>query len=345
MKNDLGVAETMVLFAITFSLVASSFCVSWIVNDYATSPPCPFGSSCAPIQLAWDSTSGIPNLYSQDYTNTSGFDNNLTFSQSDWLTDYGEWTQQDGVGYVLTSPSTGFFQSTPLMLLDSILPENGHYIVNYGIDNAPAGDYAVYPRISGVDAKLSQYTIKVKFSSDGVHVRSDLTSFEDSALGDTHPDLYFFPLAGAQETISGGSTITTDYVPKEDVLAVSKDGVMLFSVSGINSDKTVTDLQGKMYHGGVSTNNAGFILKGTSATRAATSKAGGFSSLWSGLVETVANYIPGAAQVLQISTVMLQVIAWTLPEAIFPLWLNVLLIKTQVIIILYLIARLARGGG
>lgn len=328
-------SEAALLLGLLISLTASSFCVALIANNYSTNPPCPMGSECGPITLSYTGITAPAVWTTEDYTNTSGYNSTLIGSPSQWGVDYGEWTQGAG-GMVLTASSTDLQSGEPTVYLKNVVPLNGQYSVYYTVDNVPNEWFDIYARKSQRD--LAVYDIKIHFDQEGIHVRDNV------GLGG---DLMFWPYENAQTTLPGGSSIRVDYNTNTNVLQVVKDGGAVYALSGVYPLNGVT---GEMYYAAVSSNSVGFALKGSSTQRSLTpdtANDGSYSlaSIWAGVIQMVDGVIPGAGAVIQMVTIFGQVIVWTLPEEIMPLWLNMILIKTQAIAVIYLGARLARGGG
>jgi hypothetical protein len=333
--------ESMVLFALIFSLVASSFCVAWIVNDYAASPVCVLGQPCAPIALGFDAIPPVGGLVENNYTNTSGYDHNLTYQQDNFFGEFGTWTQGTN-GFELTSAEPWWSVNNPVLLLNAVTDVNGVYTVDYSIDNVPNTKYFLTPRRIGQNGN-SMYNVKVALDTDGIHlIKMPKGLFEE--------DESFISLVGAQTTETGGSTIRTVFDKNLDTLSVYKDGSEIATFTGLNhlSNDAIT---GSIYYGGVGSNSVGFIVKGTVTTQVGssltqpTATVNGISGFYDGIVNAIDGIIPGSGALLKMLAIVAQVTVWTLPDAIFPAWLNILLIKTQVVAILYLMARLARGGG
>jgi hypothetical protein len=333
-------SEAMILFGLVFSLVASSFCVAWIVNDYAESPPCLTGS-CAPIALGFDAIPPVGTHVHNDYTNSSGYDPNLTYQQDNFFGEFGTWTQGAN-GFELTGAEPWWSVNDPVMLLNQVADANGIYTVDYAIDNAPNEKFFITPRRIGQNGN-SMYNIRVVFDTDGIHFRKYPKGLWDE-------DEYFYSMPGIQTTIAGGSTITTVYDKNQNTLTITKDGSEILTQTGLRAlgNDAIT---GSIYYGGVGSNSVGFLLKGTVTAQVATSLTqstatiNGISGFYDGVINAINGVIPGSGALIRMLAIVAQVTVWTLPESVFPAWLNILLIKTQVIAILYLMARLARGGG
>lgn len=341
-------SEAMILFALTFSLVASSFACSWILVDYSNTNLCKEGTgqACGPIILGYNQIPGAATIIGQDFTNKSAFNSNISLQGGAGYVfgTYGEWTQADGVGYTLTA-GPSLLQGDPIIQMDSVTKTNGITTVNYLIDNVPNGDFYITPRKLGEGR--TKYDIKVTFSQDGIHI----AKYPDYFI--FPGDLYFDQLIGAQETAPGtGSIITTTLDENSGILTIDKDGVRIYEHSNMPAwDKDIAASAGNnLYYGGAGSHNVGFVFKGTPLTsysyvdpsKVYNKKVGGY---WEGLIGWLNDTIPGLGAVTEMIATLSTIILWTLPDSVFPLWLNILLIKTQVIAILYLIARLARGGG
>lgn len=343
-------SEAMILFSLCFSLVASSFCCAWIINDYSGTTLCGQGQPCGPIILNYQQIPAGTTMTGQDFTNTSGYEPNVTWAAGGgvFFGEYGEWEQQDGIGYVLTA-SHGWFQDTPMLIVDDIIKTNGVTTVNYFVDNPTNGDFIITPRYLGAGHTVSD--IRLTFSSDGIHVAK-------------YPDYFIFPsdltfVNAPNVQVTGGTTLggyegslyTTVLDENSNNLKVYKDGVMVFDENNMPAwDTTQGMSQTGVYYGGIGSNEVGFTLIGLPDTgiqyiQPEEETAFAWGNYWKGLVGWVDKVVPGAGATIQMIGVLGAIIVWTLPETVFPLWLNVLLIKTQVVAILYLAARLARGGG
>jgi hypothetical protein len=335
--------DSAILFAVCFSLVASSFCCSWIINDYTNSPLCLQGQACGPIVLNYQPIPKGVTITGQDFTNASGYDQNLTWpAGAGVLGNYGTWQQQEGTGMVLTG-SSGLLQDTPMIVIDDLTGNNGVYTVNYLIDNSPGGDFIITPRYMGAGHTVSD--IRITFKQDGIHI----AKYPDYFI--LPSDLYYENVPNVEATQAGGSLYSTVLDTNLNTLTISKDGNIIYQGGNMPSlDPDTAMSQTGVYYGGVGSNNVGFTIKGFpdtgfNAIDPADEVSFGIGNYWTGFIGWLDKVIPGAGAVYQMVSTMGAIIVWTLPESMFPLWLNVLLIKTQVIIILYLLAKLIRGGG
>jgi hypothetical protein len=201
-----------------------------------------------------------------DFTAIPLIDTNTTKLSS------GFWELTPGVGLVLTAAP--FLGTTETVLIRNIQSVGNVYTVNYLIDNSQAGgDWHIYPRSYG--SLLSGYDIDLNFKSDGIHIPDVWVPI--NLLTGT-PDLFFYPMPGASNTIAGGSTIQTvlTEIPgssgalgqpttSTSILTVSKDGTVLFTTNVISA-KPGTVSNDDLLHGGVGSNFAHFILVGIPTT-------------------------------------------------------------------------------
>lgn len=356
----MAATETMVFFALMFSLLASSTTIAWIANDYAASPPCGINSACAPIDLHPTVKQETGPTISETYTTASGYDPNNTYPMDDALHGYGTWTQ-DSTGYHLTATGS-LFGGDPILLLNGVLPTNNIYTVTYVIDNSPNGEFYITPRRTLANAQ-TELDIRLVFAADGIHIKkypAPLPFFGNS-------DLYFITYPNAQDTKAGGSEYVVVFDEELNQVTVWKDGISMFAMSGLPDEiqtymgqpepggaapGETDDVRMGMgfYYGGVGSREVGFNVISTEAKRnmqhVVTGNAAQVSAWWwKGITDTLDSAIPGSGGVLEMLALISTVIAWTLPEAIFPLWANLLLIKTQGAALIYIGSRLARGGG
>jgi hypothetical protein len=336
--------DTAIFMAVLISLLCSSFCVAWIANDYAQAPVCVFGTQCAPIEIGLQTVPYNESVSTQDYRNTTTYDPALTKSPYTVGATFGSWTQGAG-GFTLTDAAPAVIGKDPSIYLENVIATNGVYSVDYVIDNANGGEFYIAPRMGDFpsvyfilpfDYAIRPITIPIMFSSTGIRIPG-----HDLILW----DVYTQTIPDVQTTLPGGSLFTVIYDEPNKGITVIKDGTTLMEETGLELPDMVTVSQ-DVHFGGVASNTPGFSLVSTTATRSTISQAAvSVQNYIDDLVNVVTGTIPGLSQVLQLLTIIGQVVLWTLPEQIFPLWLNMILIKPQVIILLYIGAKLARGGG
>lgn len=338
--------DSAIFMAILISLMTSSFCVAWIVNDYAQAPICGIGQTCAPIVLGLQEAPYNESVSEQDYTNVSTYDPSLLVIPYDVLGLHlgGEWTQ-GATGYTLSTSAPWAIGKDPTIHLQNIVGADGEYTVDYLIDNPTGASFYITPRAgdfpdtyytAGFHAFVKPLTIDLIFDSDGISIPQNSDSSGD-VLKVTIPDV--------QITNPGGSLYSVTYNERTKGIKVSKDGTQLVDETELAIPDPETISQA-IYYGGVSSNSVGFTLVKTTAIRSTISQAAvNTRSFIDDLINVATGTIPGLSQVLELLGIIGQVVFWTLPESIFPLWLNMILIKPQLIILLYIGAKLARGGG
>lgn len=200
-----------------------------------------------------------------DFTTATAINQNVTTLIG------GQWTLTAGQGLILTTTPliSGVFNPSAI-ILRNVQSSGNVYTVNSLIDNSVAGgDFYVFPRyIFGYSA----YDLKVIFASDGVHIKKFPLTYGILDAGDD----YFYPMPGASNTIPGGSNIATALtevtatrigaVPEmTSNLAVSKDGVLLFSVP-VRSIYPGDVSNDKVRHGGAGSDYKNFVVKGFPST-------------------------------------------------------------------------------
>ncbi len=195
-----------------------------------------------------------------DFTTAAVINQNITTTLG------GTWTLENGVGLALTS--LPWFPGTlnpSAVIARNVQSSDGIYTVNVLIDNSVGGSFYVFPRyISG----YSGSDLKVVFASDGIHIKKFPLYL---GILDTGDD-YYYPLSNAQETIAGGSTITTylteavssdiSNTPEYSAqLTVLKDNNLLFTTN-VRSILPGNNINDQVRHGGVGSDTVNFIVKG-----------------------------------------------------------------------------------
>lgn len=300
----------------------------------------PASQTSVPGQLVMDpgnNAAANSLIYEQNYS-SGNFDQNLTFGISDWRISYGEWTAGP-TGYVLTDPNPSSLQHTPYpaLFLDNIIPDsNGVYTVDYRIDNIPDTTFYIYPKYSRSDPA---HTIQIAFAPEGIHVYNQL--WIGTGVDGTKTELAFIPAAGVQTTAPGGSVFTTKLDSKQNLLTIQKDGGEVYSVSGTIVPGSI--FTQSFYYGAVGSNDAGFTLQGTMASRSYSTAASGSNTPWGWAVKLVENTIPGATAVIQMLAIIGAAVGLTSqPVVPFAVWAALGI--PAIITLLYLGAKLARGS-
>jgi hypothetical protein len=128
----------------------------------------------------------------------------------------------------------------------------------------------VFPRfITG----YSGSDLKVVFDAQGVHIKKFPLAYGIFDNGDD----YFYPLANAQITLGGGSTITTNLIETlssqtsntpdyTSTLTVSKDGTTLFTTN-VRSILPGFSINDQVRHGGAGADITGFVVAGFPSTQ------------------------------------------------------------------------------
>jgi hypothetical protein len=284
--------------------------------------------------------SPVSAITQQNYTDAAGYNHNFTVEKQSWLSDFGTWTQ-GSTGYVLTaksSPNLFVGARDPVLYLNNVVAINGVYTVSYVIDNVPGESFAIIPRYSPTGAGtnvnqggLNGYNIRVVFSSDGVHIPN---------IVDGEADYFFYPMQDAQLTIPGGSEITSDYNPTLNQVTITKDGNILFAVSGIQPINTL--VAGPLYYGAVSSNTIGFTVVGTAAAFSSNPTNSGDYNVWSGLATLITGIVPGGQAIVQFFAIIGAAIGLT-SDPVIPFAVWAIIGIPQIAFLIYLGLKIARG--
>lgn len=271
-----------------------------------------------------------------DFTTATVINQNITTTLG------GTWILENGVGLVLTTlPWFPGDLDPSAVIARNVRSTDGVYTVNALINNIPGTSFYVFPRyISG----YSGSDIKIVFAVDGIHIKKFPLSFGFLDAGDD----YFYPLANAQATLSGGSTITTqlreavssspsntpDYTA---VLTVSKDGSELFTTN-VRSILPGNNINDMVRHGGAGSDSINFIIKGFPNTNMLDTA----ETIYSGsLVYSTGgvNPLDAIAQFLA----MIGIITGLSNTAAVPFWLWAILTGCPIATLIYMNLELLRG--
>jgi len=272
-----------------------------------------------------------------DFTTASSVNQNITTTLG------GTWTLENGVGLVLTSlPWFPGDLNPSVVIARNVRSSGGIYTVNVLVDNAAGGSFYVFPRyISG----YSGSDLKVVFASDGVHIRKFPLTFGILSAGDD----YFYPMANAQATPSGGSTITTQLtetvssttsnVPDStSILTVSKDGSTLFTTN-VRSILPGNNINDMVRHGGAGSDNVNFVVKGFPDTPMLDT----LETIISGSVQ----YSPGSVDPFAAIAGFLSLIGVAMGfvgDPLLPAWFNMIVIGSCSATLGYLYLKMIRGN-
>jgi hypothetical protein len=280
----------------------------------------------------------------QNYSVANGIDPNT--SRTIW----GHW-EQDDIGYHTVNNEQN------LIVLDNLQQIGSVYTVKYNVNNTANVPFFLYPRYRnqlGLFGQAGGYDIdnlRVVFDQTGVHVKK----YPPDLFGNAG-DLYFYPLSNAQNTLSGGSVITTildnridseatanfdNYgrltVESGSILTINKDGVDLFTINVPSYFQNY-----KYYYGGFGSEysgfnvfsvNANFFVAGTSTSKhyytAIDQAAGQIIDFFT----SVANFIGSLGAFL----------GYSISSSLCPWWLSSIIIVPQIVAIAYMVAELLRG--
>lgn len=197
---------------------------------------------------------------------TSGVD----YSRAYTTYGYGTWeNSSSGLKLVSVGILNGVAAFDPAVALNHVIPDSGTtdtYTVSYIIDNVPNKEFYIYPRYVYNVIYDDRSSVRIRFASDGIHLQ-----YYNSAYW---ADDYFLESADAQQTIPGGSTITTVFTdsttendddnPQESEyksnLQVCKDGFCYFYIDVWSAQNT--RYYSSFRHAAAASDDTGFIVKG-----------------------------------------------------------------------------------
>lgn len=291
------------LIALIFSLIFSSAAISYFcVSKYNQTE----------TSIINFPTGGIIYSQNQDFSGCA-------FNTSTWFkTLGGKWSNYCGIGMVLEYIDPRYLW-TWLILGNEIPATDGTVQNTYIINNSVKSEYVIILRHTGsIDEN------QIRISNDGFHIPNYvIPTFGLSGSAVAIGDLDFIPYSGASQIEN--AEIITYYNDKEQTATMYFNSQKVLEVNNLKEDGNLFGIW-THYYGGVGAYSEGFTVVSFNTNNQIT------LSDESSLLGMVLNYI----------SIMLQVIVWTLPESIFPVTLNIILIKSQlggIVVCLILIAR------
>lgn len=350
-----------VFAAIIMSIIATSLFIGLVNLAYNDKfPDLSNTATVVPNLAGFDTTiiktkqasSGI-TIPGQDYTNESGWDANISINRG------GDWAHSS-IGYTLIF---NIFSLDPLITLKNVKPDGIVYTVNYLINNTPDQDFYLTPRYL-VGGK-TESDLRIEFKSDGIHIPKYPRIFGIWYAGDD----YFFPLSNSQRTIPGGSTITTTltdvfngpgslpYAPaKNSQLAVSKDGIPLFSVyvrdlAAMSTQRDFSNLPpltiGELLdHAGAGSHDNGFTIVSIKTPIqyipgvVTTQGEAGFYEAIVGFINLMVSFLTAVG--LFISSLG-TILSYSISSEICPIWATAIVMTPQLAALVLIIVKILRG--
>lgn len=251
--------------------------------------------------------------YSSEQNFSAGTYNTSTLEHTGNV--YWEW--QDNVGMVLVD--YGAYKN--YFLIDNINKNSGGIVKNYyTINNSVKGDYTIVLRYTG-----GYDTNEIQVKSDGFHIPTYMP-----VLGIQLGDVQFIPYSNANQITT--ANIETTYYDGDKEGSKKPNCVMKFNGQSFTFNDMFYDQESgtfARYYGGINGGKEGqafFWFK--------------TDNLISGAGAENTNTL---AMISSIISMMLKVVLWGLPENIMPLFLQLLLIRTQEVGLLIAVADWIRG--
>ena len=284
---------------LTIALVLSLFCTATIITYFVNEMN--IDAEIEGIVLP-----GAVATYNSEQNFSSGTYDLETLSRSG----SSAWIYSQNVGLVYKG---GLSPDEAYLYIDNINPTSQGIITNtYIVNNSIMEDYTIV--LKG-QAGISNNEIRVE--SDGFHI-PDFT-----ILGTyTGYDNDFIPYPNANKVTT--ANIVTNYYDTSRGIAITSanPSTVTFTFNGqqfysnkLNKEESFLGQQGTNRYGGIGTKNYGTTLQYFKSGNQIAGESENTDPL-----SNIATFL----------STMITIIAWTLPETVLPLTINILLIKTQV---------------
>jgi hypothetical protein len=209
------------------------------INDMAAlSGPIP-GQVMPAIGTIQSLDTGNSLVYSQDFTNSTGYSLNVTSKK-------GSWSQSNGIGYTCTGvPLLPLFEPAELYPINAV-STNNVYEIHYQITNPnPNDDFYIVLSLGGNPETF------LRFEPAGIHL-SKLAKI--SLLNFPMNDHEFFPYVGAN-TLSDIRVLYNPVLGTAEVIINEQESIHTFTDTG-------TPITGAILaNGGVATYHPGLVVK------------------------------------------------------------------------------------
>ena len=284
---------------LTIALVLSLFCTATVITYFVNEMN--IDAEIEGIVLP-----GATTTYNSEQNFSSGTYDLETLSKSG----SSAWVYSQNVGLVYKG---GLSSDEAYLYIDNINPTSQGIITNtYIVNNSVMEDYTIV--LKG-QAGISNNEIRVE--SDGFHI-PDFTILG----GYTGYDNDFIPYPNANKVTT--ANIVTNYYDTSRGIAITSanPSTVTFTFNGqqfysdkLNKEESFLGMQGTNRYGGIGTKNYGTTLQYFKSGNQIAGESENIDPL-----SNIASFL----------STMITIIAWTLPETVLPLTINILLIKTQV---------------
>jgi hypothetical protein len=231
------------------------------------------------------------------------------------------------------------------ILLNGVASQNNVYTVEYNVANntcTPTSCYlwSTIVRYSNGGLKTSDLTLTL--TQNGLELSQGVSCTQNDVLGCL---LQGMPGSGVQRIaqinapqIASAQQIVTVLDQNENTLSVYNYGqrLMYTKVPGVASN-----ILGNVNYAGITAQQTGFTLRSINANIVAPSSPAGSTATDTGIIGMIFGGISWVTNMLSLFLIM----AGFVSSPLIPGWAFMIVITPQVIAILYIAARLARGGG
>jgi hypothetical protein len=262
----------------------------------------------------------------QDFTTTSGYNENLTkIGSNSFSGDY--WTQYDGIGYQATYTDIQY-PGWATMELYGLSPTDNVYDVTYHVNNQ-FGNYPFYSLVKGSETGSNYMS--------GFYIKYDQSSVSIVHSAAVGTPLYSVTYAGANTA----STVETVYDSEQGAVAVYVDGNFAATFSNVEYGGTT------LKNGGGAASNSGVFYCGLAASHWGLSVSGIDGtfvfeepfSFWGDIMDKINGLVVFAKQVIALASAFFGLTS----NALVPFWLWAIIALPCIATLVLIYIQIARG--
>jgi hypothetical protein len=327
----MSATDVAILAALITSLIASSAYIGVVNFSYQYGVLPDLTGNSVPGQITLH-PGGIETTSQQDYTSNATWSPNFTVLS-------GNWIPSPPAGMILQAGGLG------TILLNGVASSNNVYTVQYNVANNTCTPTSCYEwdtvvRYSNGGLKTSDLTLQL--TQNGLELIQGVSCTEGDVLGCIIQGL---PGSGVQRIaqvnvpqIASTGQIVTVLDQNENTLSVYNYGQRLMYTK---VPPVASNIIGTMNYAGISAQEQGFTIRSIDANIIEPSSPSGSTATDTGFIGMIFGGISWITNMLNLFLIM----AGFVSSPLIPGWAFMIVITPQVIAILYIAARLARGGG
>ena len=329
----MSASDVAILAALITSIIASSAFIGVVNYSYQYGVMPDLSGNSVPGQITLH-PGGIGTTTGQDYTSTD---------PSAWSPNFsilsGNWVPSPPAGMILQSGGLS------TILLNGVASQNNVYTVEYNVANntcTPTSCYQWSTKVRYSSGGLKTSDLTLTLTQTGLELYQGVSCTQNDVLGCL---LQGMPGSGVQRIaqvnapqIASAQQIVTVLDQNENTLSVYNydQRLMYTKVPGVASN-----ILGNVNYAGITAQQTGFTLRSINANIVAPSSPAGSTATDTGIIGMIFGGISWVTNMLSLFLIM----AGFVSSPLIPGWAFMIVITPQVIAILYIAARLARGGG